>query len=375
MRYRIVLVIGILTLLVLGVLPGPLRAQAPSLKEQLEAQYAPGTVLVVQKEGILGVAPASGKTCAAKFLNGNLKPPDASCTAPLKNSSRMLTVGEKVNPSEIQVNVAQEKISFGLVECDSCNKGATSSSYKALVEFQFAKGYLEKGNVPEIEDTIGQLLSIDQSEDQQTQQPTQNPSGVLTNADVVKMVKAKIGDGVIISTIKTEPCCNFDVSVNGMIKLKEAGVSDGVIQAMRDAQASANAASDQGAPPGEQGAAPPTEAQAVQPTPAPSVPGQLRFSVRHRHSLWQTSDSLVHYCSGTLSVFPDGTVAYDCEQTDDPSGRCDHVSFAPGSLKQAKIGFAGVLHIESKDQGKFDFFGKSEDLKQALEKIAPQVQK
>jgi hypothetical protein len=33
------------------------------------------------------------------------------------------------------------------------------------------------------------------------------------------------------------------------------------------------------------------------------------------------------------------------------------------------------LHIESKKQGKFDFDGKREDLKQALDKIALQVQK
>jgi len=238
-------------LLVLWVSPWALFAQTakpPSLKEQLEAQYPPGTVLAVKKEGILGVALSSSKTCAAKYRDGNLKPPEVSCTAPLKDSSRLLTVGEKVHPSEIQVNLAQEQISFWIVECDSCNKGTPSSSYKALIEFQFAKAYLEKGSVSEIEDTIGQVLSLDEGADQQSQ-PAQNSSDVLTNSDVVKMAKAKLGDGIIISTVKSS-ACNFDTSVSGMVKLKEAGVSDPVIQAMRDAQEAAKAAENESVPAG-----------------------------------------------------------------------------------------------------------------------------
>ena len=119
------------------------------------------------------------------------------------------------------------------------------------------------------------------------------------------------------------------------------------------------------------------ESQSVQPQPAAASPGQITFSVRHRHSTFfnfQTSD-VESYCSGTLSVSPDGTVAYDCSQTEDPSGRCEHLSFAPGSLKQAKIGFAGSLHLESKTQGKFDFYGSRDTLSNALAAIAPQVKK
>jgi hypothetical protein len=373
MRYKGYLALGIVSPLFLS---GTLFAQAsrpPSLKDQLEAQYTPETILVVQKDGILGLAPIIIKTCAAKYTNGNLKAPDASCSAPIKDSSRMLALGEKVNPTGLRVNLAMETISFDIAECDACNKGAATSSYKARIEFQFSKGYLEKGNVSEIEDTIGQILPIQQAEEQQSQS-TQEPAEVVTNSDVVKMVKAKLGDTIIISTIKSS-ACNFDTSVNGMVKLKEASVSDGVIQAMRDAQAAANApANDQG---GDQGNAAATAAPADQPAGPAAVPGQLNFSVRHKHSTFfnfQTS-AVEYYCYGTLSVTPDGTVAYDCDRTDDPSGRCDHVSFAPGSLTKAKMGFAGVLHIESKKQGKFDFDGKKDDLKQVLDKIPLQAQK
>jgi hypothetical protein len=44
----------------------------------------------------------------------------------------------------------------------------------------------------------------------------------------------------LLSTIKTS-ACNFDTTVDGMVKLKTAGVSDSVIQAMRDVQNEAQA--------------------------------------------------------------------------------------------------------------------------------------
>ena len=88
------------------------------------------------------------------------------------------------------MNVPQEEISFWIVECDSCNKGIPSSSYKAQIEFQFDKGYLEKGGIPEIEDTISRVLSFDNSADQQLQ-PDQNFSEVLNNSHVVRMVQVE----------------------------------------------------------------------------------------------------------------------------------------------------------------------------------------
>lgn len=72
----------------------------------------------------------------------------------------------------------------------------------------------------------------------------------LTNNDIVKMVRVKLGDGIIISKIKASPC-NFDTSVDALVKLKEAGVSDTVIQTMQDAQAAAKAAESTPAQPSE----------------------------------------------------------------------------------------------------------------------------
>src|SRR5215467_6659943 len=71
------------------------NAAPPSLSEQLQAQYKmvkmgtdshgpavleAGTLLSIQKGGILGVPSGSPKACPAKYENGTLKPPSGWCT-------------------------------------------------------------------------------------------------------------------------------------------------------------------------------------------------------------------------------------------------------------------------------------------------------
>ncbi len=217
------------TLLVLW--PWMLMAQTPkppSLKEQLEAQYQqPGTVLVIQKEGILGVAATSKTPCATRYQGGKLNP-DASCPA-----SKPLTRGEKVNLLKIEVDEAKGKISFRIGECDACNKVGFSSR-TSQINFQFAD--LKQASISEIEDTIGEVLAFQEVVERQPPQPPTPPEqpGVLTNSDIFKLAKVKLRDDIVISKIKSSPC-SFDTSVDALVKLKEAGVSDPVIQAMQEA--------------------------------------------------------------------------------------------------------------------------------------------
>jgi len=61
------------------------------------------------------------------------------------------------------------------------------------------------------------------------------PGGeTLTNEDVVKMVNAGLAEGIIIAKIRNSSC-KFDTSLDAILKLKETGVSDAVIQAMVEA--------------------------------------------------------------------------------------------------------------------------------------------
>jgi hypothetical protein len=64
---------------------------------------------------------------------------------------------------------------------------------------------------------------------------SRSPSEVLTNEEVIRMTVAKLPDIVIVTKIKNSTC-KFDISTDGLIKLKQAGVSDAVIQAMTEAK-------------------------------------------------------------------------------------------------------------------------------------------
>lgn len=82
-------------------------------------------------------------------------------------------------------------------------------------------------------------------------------SDVLTNADILKMVEAKLGDDIIIGKIKSSPG-NFDTSIDAVLKLKAAGVSDAVIRAIVEASPPAKPAV--------------REASAKEPAPDPNDP-------------------------------------------------------------------------------------------------------
>lgn len=62
----------------------------------------------------------------------------------------------------------------------------------------------------------------------------------LTNDDILQMIKAGFSEATIIKTIESKKCA-FDTSLEALIALKNAGVSEAVIQAMVSAGASETA--------------------------------------------------------------------------------------------------------------------------------------
>ena len=68
----------------------------------------------------------------------------------------------------------------------------------------------------------------------QKPKPATTAPAAMTNHDVIQLAKAKLSDSVIISKIRKSKT-KFDMSTNGLVALKQAGVSDAVISAMMDA--------------------------------------------------------------------------------------------------------------------------------------------
>jgi hypothetical protein len=62
-------------------------------------------------------------------------------------------------------------------------------------------------------------------------QRAQNAQGPLTNADVIKMAQAGVSESAVVATIQSNPG-NYDISADGLIALKQAGVTTGEINAI-----------------------------------------------------------------------------------------------------------------------------------------------
>ena len=80
---------------------------------------------------------------------------------------------------------------------------------------------------------------------------------VLTNDGVVTMVKAGLGDDVIVGKIRLSQA-QYDLTTNGLVRLKGDGVSEAVIKAMIEASAGGEAP---GLKPAQAGAVPPDPAR------------------------------------------------------------------------------------------------------------------
>lgn len=63
----------------------------------------------------------------------------------------------------------------------------------------------------------------------------------MTNADVLKLVRAGLSDAIVIQTIRQAPVTQFDTSTDALVQLKSSGLSDAVIAAILAPRAQAAA--------------------------------------------------------------------------------------------------------------------------------------
>jgi len=248
MRTRLHTVLaGCALFLALAVLSKPVAAQdntAPSLADQIAAQYKlarvggygptraiiePGTVLTVQKGGILGIDPANLGECPAKYQSSVLKPPKSFCATMAKNF-RNFEIGEKVYATKISVVPKDEKITVKIVACDTCNGTNPPTYYKSQVDFIFPAGFLEKGDVSKVEDTLGEVFSIDDAsagpqapppapaaEQPTTSQPAPAPATTVTIklGETIDQVVAALG----------QPVKKFDLGTKQVYVYKDSKVT------------------------------------------------------------------------------------------------------------------------------------------------------
>ena len=173
------------------VFPAAALAQStPAWADQLKAQYKivklsadmngvavvqPGTVLAIQKTGILGVPFANLVICPARYQSGELHAPTGICPAMAKAISRYFQAGEQIYPMKIDVNVKKEQIGFTFVACDSCNNTDPPTYFKSQVIFEFAKGFLEAATFAQVQSEFSQVFAIPDNNANANQAPPAAP--------------------------------------------------------------------------------------------------------------------------------------------------------------------------------------------------------
>ncbi|MGB9203166.1 MAG: hypothetical protein WCB94_04225 [Terriglobales bacterium] len=191
MRPKIEIAVLVVALMVGGMMPCLVSAQGVPLADQLQAQYTlvkmgadtggaavvdQGTILVIKKGGILGVPYSDRTVLTTKYEGGTVHSPSTLMTEGRKRlfghfsqtqsegqTTHLFAAGDKVYPSKVEVNLAKDNVTIGIIACDTCNKTDPPTYNKAQVVFQFPAGTLAKANPSQVEDKIAELLAIDDS--------------------------------------------------------------------------------------------------------------------------------------------------------------------------------------------------------------------
>jgi hypothetical protein len=159
-------------------------AQAATLQDQLVAQYKlvkigsdtggysvveEGTVLAIQKGGILAVPYSDASDFKSKYQDGAIKSPGGLSVVGRKSimgrfgkeqTTHLFAKGDKVYPTKIDVNVSKDNVTLGIVACDTCNKTDPPTYNKAEVVFEFPKGSLASATADSVQKIIAQVFTV-----------------------------------------------------------------------------------------------------------------------------------------------------------------------------------------------------------------------
>ena len=151
------------------------KLASPRLNVHGVSSMNPGTVLVVQKDGIVAFEDADSsyaRLCPSEFRGGRIHTPGSlACTSLAPKSKRFLKVSEPVCVTAIDVSEMSDAVTFYLATCDPRHRQGFRS-YRAEVVFRLSKGSVAQSSPLKIEQTIGRVLAEQVPEDR-TASPAQ----------------------------------------------------------------------------------------------------------------------------------------------------------------------------------------------------------
>jgi hypothetical protein len=128
-----------------------------------------GTVLAIQKGGILAVPYSDSTDFKTKYQDGQIHAPGGISVVGRKSlmgrfgkeqTTHLFAKGDKVYPTKFDVNVAKDSVTVGIVACDTCNKTDPPTYNKAEVVFEFPKGSLAGATPDSVEKVIAQVFTV-----------------------------------------------------------------------------------------------------------------------------------------------------------------------------------------------------------------------
>lgn len=145
-----------------------------NLAESLKAKYEltkisideqrvtrPGTVFVIQKDGIYGNPSGTSGVMTTKVEDGSVHEPGGFSAAFFESArNRSLKAGEKVYV--IRIGIGNDDVAFEVVTCDTyeTNMGGSSRQvrYKARVSFRFPKGFLDTADADAVKKVVDAVI-------------------------------------------------------------------------------------------------------------------------------------------------------------------------------------------------------------------------
>jgi hypothetical protein len=128
-----------------------------SVEQPLRERYRPGTIVVVQQEGVLAI-PAPGEWLCNSYSQGNRVRQSTKCAVSYsanKDQTRSLHIGEKAYLTATQIKPSE--VVFSVQTCVRDNE----VPFKAILSVQFPKGYLFSMKLETIQGTINHVFALD----------------------------------------------------------------------------------------------------------------------------------------------------------------------------------------------------------------------
>jgi hypothetical protein len=127
------------------------------------AGIAPGEILTVRQEGLVGFADSDQdmeELCPTEYRGGALHPNNgALCNLSSRQTRRAFQVSDPVCITSLSASPGNDSVSLFLIACDGGKRALVSHTYSAKLVVRFPKGFVRIANATSIEDTIGTILS------------------------------------------------------------------------------------------------------------------------------------------------------------------------------------------------------------------------